>query len=148
MPSQKRLAAVAHNIGHHATSGLCYVIPHLFRASAAVEELTPTLDLLSANPLPTHITPDRPLTLSATALQETFIGILRKAGFGPEQLTAATLSFSFAPTWPNTPRVVIVLSNAQGRHYAEDPAYVCTSRLTSVDGRRFEYAFTSWHYHA
>jgi hypothetical protein len=148
MASLKLLADVTHNIGHHATSGVCYVVPHLFRACAAASEFSVALDLLKDPSLPSHLMADEPLLLSMASLSEKFLALLVGVKLGPADISKATLSFAFSPEWPQTVAVAAILTRRGERVYAEDPAYLCTSSVVSRTGKPFEASFKSWHYGA
>ncbi len=95
MTSQRAIAGVAHDIAHHAVSGVCYVNPHLFLACQAAGVREASIDLLAQEPYPAGLPLVEPLRLSLSALHETFLHILQSNGFAKPDVHAATLSFQF-----------------------------------------------------
>ena len=95
MSKLNRLASVAHNIGHHASSGLAWLYPHLWEVCQTVETRDATVSLLAAKPYPA----DRPhheyLATALGALHETFCRMLAAEDWTPDELTAATVRFTF-----------------------------------------------------
>lgn len=146
MPKSKTLNGVAHNLGHHATSGLCYVIPYLFRACLAAKAFDVTLDLQSPDPLPRELPADRPLALSSQALLDKFHEILQKAGFKSADVAVASLRFRFAPQRPDTLQTRFYLARIGEASYDHDPAYHCTAEICVKSGKSYHHDFHSWHY--
>lgn len=91
------LAGVAHDIGHHAQSGLAWLYPHLGEACQSADQPSVTIDLLSERPYPSSIPEREPLVLALEALRSTFIRLLEQYGFQLSDLTAASLEFTFPP---------------------------------------------------
>ena len=89
------LAGVAHDIGHHAQSGLACLYPHLGQACESAGTLSATIDLLSERPYPVGLPQREPLWLALGALRETFIHLLETHGFLLSDLTVASLEFTF-----------------------------------------------------
>ncbi len=93
MPSYRRLRGACHNIGHHAVSGLCFVLPEVKRLCrlAGVDQIT--LDLREADPTPA--------VFAALGARKNLFGRLRSeawrmianVGFGPADLSALTLRY-------------------------------------------------------
>ena len=91
------LAGVAHDIGHHAQSGLAWLYPHLGQACASAGLLSVTIDLLSERPDPLGVPVQEPLGHALNALHLTFVDLLASYGFSPSDITAASLEFTFPP---------------------------------------------------
>lgn len=145
MPSQRVLQSVAHNLGHHAVSGLCYVVPHLARAALRSGQLAVTIDLLAEVPLPSPITPDDPLRLSVAALREQFRHILYAEGLTPDAVSAARITFLFERRLPLTPTVVKAQSRAQAiADVVRDPAYHWEAEVIATNGRHYHQSFILW----
>ena len=127
MPKSKDLSSVAHNIGHHAMSGLSCLHPHLSEAcrKAGVWELT--LDLTRESPLPSSLPNSEPLRLASQELHRTFVAILQTLGFTLTDISAARLKFSVTPNPPDDYSYVSCnseLVTSRGKSYRHDfPAY-------------------------
>ena len=130
MPSSKLLNGVAHDIAHHAISGLSYLHPHLSQTcrKAGITEIA--LDLMSESPLPSSVPDCQPLRLASQALHRTFVGILESVGFALTDVSAARLTFSIVPDAPDDYSYVSctsVLVTARGQSYRHDiPAFSTT----------------------
>lgn len=70
------LAGVAHDIAHHAASGLAYLSPHLALALRAANQPTTQMDLLDAAPYPESVAELAPLRLALAALHVTALRVL------------------------------------------------------------------------
>lgn len=114
MGKRGALNSIAHNIAHHAASGLSYIQPYAGQASRS-KKLSPlTLDLLADDPLNGLVAAEDPLGLSSRSIQKKFLGIVSKEGIKSEWIKSAIWEFLF-PT--------------------EDNYYtVCTCRLIDSDG--------------
>ncbi|MDZ4057586.1 MAG: hypothetical protein U1D69_11625 [Polynucleobacter sp.] len=117
MPSQRALAGVAHDIAHHAGSGLSYVHPHLYQAcrSAGVREAT--VDLLDSAPYPPGVPQLEPLRLSLSALRDKFFAILSANGLAASDIASISLRFQFPLLGADgyTCQVAARLQSSQGR---------------------------------
>jgi hypothetical protein len=132
MPSSKLLNGVAHDILHHAMSGLSCLHQHLSQTcrTAGVTEIT--LDLMRESPLPTNIPVCQPLILACRAVHRKFLGIVESVGLTLADVAAARLIFHIVPDAPDdysyfsgTSEVV----TAQGRIYRYNiPAFCATGR--------------------
>ena len=146
MPSQRVLQSVAHNLGHHAVSGLSYLVPHLFRAAKSNGQLAVSVELLGEQLLSPTMSTDEPLRLSVGSLRERFREILAAEGFAPDALRAATIVFRFENQWPQTPSTLLAESRAGIHETADDPAYHCEAALISARGHSYHQEFCSWHF--
>lgn len=120
MTSQRHFNGVAHDIAHHAQSGLSYVHPYVVEATRRAGAAEAQLDLLGEQPWPPELIVEEPLRLATGALREKFREMVDRAGLSVEALGSANLSF---------------------RPVAGKDAY-CTevqSLLVTRDGRRFEH---------
>lgn len=95
MPSQKKLKSVCHNITHHATSGLCYLHPHLHQACRAAGMHSIKIDLMCSNPYPKTLKSLKTLELSIGVLKNRFEEILAAEKFVLENLTTMLLKLDF-----------------------------------------------------
>lgn len=93
----RALAGVAHDIAHHAASGLSYLSPHLAQALRDAGLRTTTLELLEASPYPPGVKAVKPLRLALQALHATAQSILERNGFSRSDVTSIRLSATPAP---------------------------------------------------
>ena len=121
MPSQRALQSVAHNLGHHAVSGLSYLVPHVFRAAKHSGQLTVSIDVLADQSLPPTLSIDEPLRLSVGALRERFNEIVSLEGFTRDAIRAATVAFRFEDRWPATPATLLAKARAGFHETPEAP---------------------------
>jgi hypothetical protein len=118
MPSSKLLNGAAHDIAHHALSGLSYLHPHLTQVCKRARRASVTLDLPRESPLPADLPDYKPLRLASQALHRTFVGILESFGFTVAGVTAAQLTFHVPHDAP------------------DDYSYVsCDSEIVTTSGR-------------
>jgi hypothetical protein len=131
MPSSKLLNGVAHDIAHHALSGLSYLHPHLTQVCKRAGRASVTLDLLRESPLPADFPDYEPLKLASQALHRTFVGILESVGFTVTDVTAALLTLNVSPDAPDDYSYVSCDSeiiDTSGRvHRHELPAFSTTN---------------------
>ena len=97
MGRMSTLAGVAHNIAHHAGSGLSYISPHLAQALRAAAVETTEIDLLAPAPYPPKAMELQPLRLALASLQATANELLAKHGFAASDVSAMTLYATPAP---------------------------------------------------
>lgn len=146
MPSQRVLQSVTHNLGHHAVSGLSYLVPHLFRAAESSGQLTVSIDMLGEPILSPTLRLDEPLRLSLDALRKRFGEILASEGFAQDALRAATLVFRFEGHWPETPATLLAKARGDSQETPGDPAYHCEAAVVTSNGRSYRQEFRSWHF--
>jgi hypothetical protein len=118
MTSIKRLQAAAHDIGHHAQSGLSYLHPYLCEMAIATGLTHARIDLLRERPYPEALPEHGPLRLAVGVLREKFVHIL--AGYGLERALVAsvTLEFSFPRERDcYSSRVSVRVVSASGREF-------------------------------
>ena len=97
MSKHSELAGVAHNIAHHAGSGLSYLSPHLAQAIRATGAQTTEIDLLSSEPYPPNAVELEPLRFALATLRSTVQAILERHGFTAADVSAITLHATPAP---------------------------------------------------
>jgi hypothetical protein len=140
MPSSKLLNGVAHDIAHHAMSGLSYLHPHLSETCRKAGIAGVTLDLTSESPLPSSVPDYQPLRLASQALHRTFVGILESVGFTLADVSAARLTFSIVQDAPDDYSYVSCtseLSTTRGQSYRHDiPAFSTTGVSMRCSERR------------
>jgi hypothetical protein len=90
-----RLNGVAHDLGHHAQSGLSWLYPSLARACQEADVHAASVDLLDPSPYPEGLPYHEPLAKALGAMREKLIGMLVKQGRTLGELTAARLEFGF-----------------------------------------------------
>lgn len=120
MPSLKRLSSVCQSIAHHATSGLCFIHPHLHQAckDAGLESLT--ISLMTDDPCPERFRRIEPLRLSLRSLRTKFVEILEVEGFKMADITSISLDFQF-------------------RQALDDYCSICHARLVHRSGKVADY---------
>ncbi len=92
--SFKKLNGIAHDIAHHAQSGLSYLHPYLANGCKTLGIAEITLDLLE-DPYPSDFPVTKPLTLSTLALKEKFFKMISTLDTSPTELESAILIFHF-----------------------------------------------------
>jgi hypothetical protein len=97
MPRQSELAGIAHDIAHHSGSGLSFLNPHLAIALRSAGMESAEIDLLRPAPYPPVTTESEPLRLALARLHEFTVNLLRKHGFGVDEVSGVTLFASPAP---------------------------------------------------
>ncbi len=119
MPRFSELTGVAHNIAHHAGSGLSCLSPHLARALRAAGVATTEIELLTPRPYPAQIAESEPLALALASLRETVERLLRTHGFASDSVTSVVLHATPVP-WDaagHTLHTRAVIVSSQGRVY-------------------------------
>jgi hypothetical protein len=97
LPSNKRFRSVAHNLGHHASSFLSYLHPHLSEACRLAGLAEVTIDLRALDLYPPGLPRLRPLELALGGLRSWFVAQLLHKGLTEHDVTSATLLFTFRP---------------------------------------------------
>jgi hypothetical protein len=92
----KKINNIAHNIAHHAASGISYLHPHLGEACRAADCTLVALDLLSGI-YPLGFPVSKPLSLATKELLNKFDEMLEAAAASKEEIKTATLYFQFSP---------------------------------------------------
>lgn len=117
MAKRRNLAGVAHDIAHHARSGVSYLCPHMAQALRGAGRDTTVVDLLDPSPYPEGTSEVRPLRLALQALHATAGTLLAKYGFTPADVSTIHLHAT-PPLWDAAGsslhcRVVIVTPDGQ-----------------------------------
>ena len=86
---------MAHDIAHHAQSGLSFLFPHLGRACQEAGLRNASLSLLQDDPYPTMLARHEPLALAIGNLRLRFFDILASYGYAPTDVASVELSFTF-----------------------------------------------------
>ena len=119
MASNRHFNGIAHDIAHHAQSGLSYLHPWLDDACREARLSEAALDLLADRPWPTGFPVSEPLRLATSALQRRFADMVAKAGLSVDDLSEAGLVFIFAsPGSAGSPEVRSRLKTEDGRVFA------------------------------
>ena len=120
MAKQRNLSGVAHDIAHHAASGLSYLSPHFANALRASSVDTSAVELLRLQPYPDGVGDSAPLRLALQALHTTALAILSKYGFEQSDVSSIRLHGTPAP-W-------------------DDQGYLLHTRavITAADGKQFD----------
>ena len=119
MASRRLFKGVAHDLAHHAQSGLSYMHPHVVRNCKAYSLGEVTAELLSGSPWPAAFRPSKPLRLATSALQETLNGFIRRQGLDPDDLTSANVTFQLVPSkddWTTIVSSRLQLKNGKSYH--------------------------------
>jgi hypothetical protein len=95
MRSAKRARSVAHSLAHHATSGLCYVHPHLGAHCREHQKRQATIDLLEPEKSDVPGVWPKTLELSLAALGKTFVDLMGKEHIDLGYIASATALFEF-----------------------------------------------------
>jgi len=95
MGSLKSLQAAAHDIGHHAQSGLSYIHPHLGQACRQAGVDQARVDLLTDAPYPAGLPDHQPLALALLNLRRRFLDILARYQLAPDDVTGVEMQFAF-----------------------------------------------------
>ena len=116
-----RLQGVAHDIGHHAQSGLSYLYPHLGQACRQAGVRTVAIDLLDPAPYPAELPRHEPLAKALISLRMKLAELLRKHGRSLDELTLARLEMGFPPGFGDgSPYAVISTLEAKGRRFVHE----------------------------
>lgn len=121
MASQKHLSAVAHDIAHHAVSGISWLHPHLGEACRRAKRDEVVLEVSRSDPLPEDFPATEPLKLASRELHRTFRTILEKKGFEACDVKIAKLRFTFS------------------LERKDDYSSTCFSHLIASDDREFSH---------
>lgn len=97
MTTKRALAGVAHDIAHHACSGLSWLSPHMAQALRAVGSESADIELLDADPYPKSAAELEPLRLALGALSEKALAILNANGFSRGEVRSIRLLVTPAP---------------------------------------------------
>jgi hypothetical protein len=128
--SYKHLSGLAHDIAHHAQSGLSYLHPHLGKACAVAGIESVEVDLTSWLPYPRGVPFRLPLFRALGALRRTFVRLMKGNGYKWGDVTSVILVFSF-PRRPIQPWLCDVearITAANGKTFSKlvawDPAFL------------------------
>jgi hypothetical protein len=97
MTHKHALTGVAHDIAHHAGSGLGWLCPHMAQALRGAGLSTASVDLLSASPYPAGAIDHSPLRTALQSLRSTAENILGKYGFSRKDVVSIELQATPAP---------------------------------------------------
>ena len=119
MGTVRSLAGVAHDIAHHAASGLSYLSPHMPQVLRQAGLSTTTIELLEPNPYPTGAAELQQLRLALQSLHRTAGVILEKYGFSWSDVASIELSAT-SPSWDQngyTLHTRTVVTAASGKRF-------------------------------
>ncbi len=112
MLSIKRLRSVAQSIAHHSISGLCYVHPHLGKECKNAKINLVKLNLLQFSFTPQLEPISKELYLSAIALKDKFVELLKSENIDISSIKTAYAQFSFLQDfYPDNCNVHIVTND-------------------------------------
>jgi hypothetical protein len=138
--SIKRLRGVAHNLAHHAQSGLSYLHPHLAEACKKAAIQSVSFDLLPESPYPSELASCEPLRLALVELREWFFGQLDHLGHDRSNLDHVFLAFEFRGADPYDSEVAAAIRTTTGKEYLGKVAFISrgpsNTSLTTLARRR------------
>lgn len=101
MTRERLLAGAAHDIAHHAGSGVSWLSPHMAVALRKSGVATVSFDVLAPDPYPAGVVEVEPLRLALASLRDKAQQILSGYGFLPNDISGVELSVTPAP-WDET----------------------------------------------
>ena len=113
------LAGVAHDIAHHAGSGVSHLSPHMSQALKSAGASTASVELLSEEPYPSNATHLEPLRQALLSLRETALTLLATHHFSASDVTSVLLHATPAP-WDDSGHSLhtrAVITSGRGRIY-------------------------------
>lgn len=99
--TKRALAGVAHDVAHHACSGVSWLSPHLAQALRAAGSDSADVELLDSDPYPRNAVDLQPLRSALSALSEKALAILSANGFSRDDVRSIRLFVTPAP-WDAT----------------------------------------------
>ena len=115
MKGAKRLRSIAHDIAHHAISGLSYVHPHLGerRETEHFDQISVDLLIPRFSPVLKHL--PREIELSTQALRDKFATFLVSKSVDRSEIESAVATFVYRgrSSWPYACRVQIKAASGQ-----------------------------------
>ena len=110
----KRLRSVVHSAAHHAVSGLCYVHPHLGAECRKYSYNQICVDLINLSFEPKIEVISTEISLSVSALRETFFELLASENIEDSAITGVEATFFFQrSTWPHACVVRVTINESQ-----------------------------------
>jgi hypothetical protein len=110
--SEKPLNGIAHDIAHHANSGLSFLYPHLWQACSSTGVLSATVELLEPEPYPLGLVKLKPLQSALATLLKRFWEIVEIKGLLRSSMASVNLRFFF-PTPPTDGSLFAVESSVK-----------------------------------
>ena len=101
MTNLKVLKGMAHDIAHHAFSGLSCISPHMATALREAGIETTSVELLEESPYPTGVSERQHLRLGLQALHEFTVSLLVEQGFDLGDIESVCLRATPAPWDPS-----------------------------------------------
>ena len=98
MATQRELLGIAHNIAHHAQSGLSWLHPHLAEACRFALVDAAEVELLDPQPYPLALPRRKPLEGALQDLQTRFWGMLELQGISRDSVQSVRLKFLLSPS--------------------------------------------------
>lgn len=95
MASLKQLQGIAHDIAHHAQSGVSFLHPHLAQMCRQADVVTAAVELMAERPYPEGLGEWRPLEAALGVLRERLIAVLEAHGLSAVDIRSAHLVFLF-----------------------------------------------------
>ena len=119
MTSMKVLQSVAHDVAHHAQSGLSCLHPHVGQACRAAGRLEVEVQLTSTEVYPPALPLMHPLRVALLSLRQRFWQIVAAHKLEESAVTRASLLFRFAERSRDDyiSEVIGRVTGANGRNY-------------------------------
>jgi hypothetical protein len=124
MPTQKVFRGIAHDLAHHAQSGLGWVHPHLAQACRQAGVSRVQLELLVPSPYPSGLPRLGPLEKALGALKAWFEDLVARLGHDINQIASTILEFSFREGEDYNSAVKAAISMNNGKKYAAEVDYI------------------------
>ena len=116
---ERSLSGVAHDIAHHAGSGLSWLMPHLAQAVREALLETTAVELLDEEPYPMGVAEVPTLRLVLGDLKQSALRILKKYGFERPDVLSIKLHGTPAP-WDDTGHLLhtrVIITSAKERRF-------------------------------
>jgi hypothetical protein len=97
MPSLKPLNGIAHDLAHHAQSGLSWLHPHLGQVCREAGVSVAVVELATPSPYPLGLPKSPPLVLALVGLHQKLVDLLSIKSLSLEDISSLELTFAFSP---------------------------------------------------
>src|SRR6266516_1415231 len=97
MASLKPLNGVAHDIAHHAQSGLSWLHPHIGEMCRKAGVNKAVVEITESQPYPPGLERYKPLELALESLHKKLLEILQKQSLSLADVASLQLEFTFSP---------------------------------------------------
>lgn len=118
MASKRLFSGIAHDIAHHAQSGLSWLHPYVGQRCRESGVAEVEFDLLAERAWPASFPVDEPLRLATAAVRQKFADMISAAGLNKDDLERALLWFRPVSTDGGSTEVRSQLKLKDGRSFA------------------------------